>query len=124
MLGTGPFAVPTFEWLLDSGNEVPALVTRATAAAKGREKQALNPMRDLAEQRGLTVVAPGSINTAEARAQFAAWQPDLLVVCDYGQILSPEALAVAPLGGINLHASLLPKYRGAAPIQWAILKGE
>ena len=124
MLGTGPFAVPTLEWLLESGLEVPALVTRPTPAAKGREKQPLNPMRDMAEAHGLKVIAPESINTDEVREQLAALQPDLLVVCDYGQILAPATLAIAPLGGINLHASLLPKYRGAAPIQWALLNGD
>ncbi len=123
-LGTGPFAVPTFRWLLDSSHEVPALVTRPTQAAKGREKTSLNPMRDLAEERGLEVYAPDSINTEEARQKLASWQPDLLVVCDYGQILSRELLAVAPLGGINLHGSLLPKYRGAAPVHWAVYNGD
>lgn len=124
MLGTGPFAVPTFQWLLDSSHAVPALVTRPTPPAKGREKQSLNPMRDLAEARGLAVFAPESINTDEARATLAAWRPELLMVCDYGQILQPATLAVAPLGGINLHASILPKYRGAAPIHWALLSGD
>lgn len=123
-LGTGPFAVPTFRWLLDSLHEVPALVTRPTHSSKGREKTPLNPMRDLAEQRKLEIYAPESINTDEARQKLASWQPDLLMVCDYGQILLRETLAAAPLGGINLHASLLPKYRGAAPIHWAIYNGD
>jgi len=81
-------------------------------------------MRDLAEERGLEVYAPDSINTDEACQKLAAWQPDLLMVCDYGQILSRELLAVAPLGGINLHGSLLPKYRGAAPVHWAVYNGD
>jgi methionyl-tRNA formyltransferase len=122
--GTGPFAVPTYRWLLESSHEVPALVTRPTQSAKGREKTSLNPMRDLAEERGLEVYTPDSINTDEARQKLACWQPDLLVVCDYGQILSRELLAVAPLGGINLHGSLLPKYRGAAPVHWAVYNGD
>jgi methionyl-tRNA formyltransferase len=124
MMGTGPFAVPTFRALLDSPHEVLALVTRPTPPAKGREKASLNPMRDLAEERGLTVYAPDSINTDEAAAKLREWNADLFVVCDYGQILSKTALGLAPLGGINLHASLLPKYRGAAPIHWAILNGD
>lgn len=124
MMGTGPFAVPTFRALLDSPHEVLALVTRPTPPAKGREKASLNPMRDLAEERGLTVYAPDSINTDEAAAKLREWNADLFVVCDYGQILSKAALGLAPLGGINLHASLLPKFRGAAPIHWAILNGE
>ena len=64
------------------------------------------------------------MNTPEAAGQLAACRADLMVVCDYGQILTPATLAAARLGGINLHASLLPKYRGAAPINWAIYHGE
>ena len=124
VLGTGPFAAPIFESLLDSQHEVAALITRPTHAAKGREKSPVNPMRDVAERRGLDVHAPESINTDEGRRLIERLAPELLVVCDYGQILSAEALAAVPLGGINLHASLLPKYRGAAPIQWALLEGE
>ena len=75
-------------------------------------------------QRGLPIFEPESINTDAARAELARHQPDLFVVCDYGQILKPETLAIARLGGINLHASLLPKYRGAAPINWAVYHGE
>ena len=123
MLGTGPFAVPTFEWLLET-HDVPALVTRPTPPAKGREKAPLNPMRDVALARGLPILEPASINTPEAIAAVAELRPELLMVCDYGQILSRGALGMAPLGGINLHASLLPKYRGAAPIHWAILNGD
>jgi methionyl-tRNA formyltransferase len=123
MLGTGPFAVPTFEWLL-AHHDVPALVTRPTPPSKGREKSSLNPMRDLALARGLAVLEPASINTPEAIAAVDKLRPELLMVCDYGQILSRDALKIAPLGGINLHASLLPKYRGAAPIHWAILNGD
>jgi len=124
VLGTGPFAVPMFQSLLDSPHEVAALVTRPTSEAKGREKTARNPMRDVAVSRGLMVHAPASINTEEGMQIIAESRPDLLVVCDYGQILAADVLALVPLGGINLHASLLPKYRGAAPIQWALLNGE
>ena len=124
MLGTGPFAVPTFAALLAAGHDVPALVTRPTPPAKGRERASLNPMRDLADARGIRVLAPDSINTPESQQQIANLRPDLLVVCDYGQILTRDALSAAPLGGINLHGSLLPKYRGAAPVHWAIWNGE
>jgi methionyl-tRNA formyltransferase len=81
-------------------------------------------MRALAESRGLAVHAPQSINSDECRELLKQLAPELLVVCDYGQILSSDVLAIAPLGGINLHASLLPKYRGAAPIQWSLLNGD
>ena len=124
VLGTGPFAVPMFQSLLDSPHQVAALVTRPTPPAKGREKAPINPMRDAAQQRGMPVHAPASINSEEGQSLLRQLEPELLVVCDYGQILSPEVLAIAPLGGINLHASLLPKFRGAAPVQWALLQGE
>ena len=73
---------------------------------------------------GLATWTPESVNLPESQARLAALGADLLVVCDYGEILRPATLATARLGGINLHGSLLPKYRGAAPVQWAILRGE
>ena len=90
----------------------------------GKTQAEVNPMRELAIARGLPVFEPESINTDESRAELAKYRPELLIVCDYGQILRPETLAIAPRGGINLHASLLPKYRGAAPINWAIYHGD
>src|SRR5690606_12869814 len=124
MMGTGPFAVQTFHWLLGSEHEVVALVTRPTPPPVGRRKSPANPMRDVGMEAELTILEPESINAPEATAELKRLAADLLVVCDYGQILSPEALSVTPLGGINLHASLLPKYRGSAPINWAIYRGE
>lgn len=126
VMGTGPFAVPMFEAILAAGHEVPALVTRPVPPATGRTKESLhpNPMRDFAEARAIAVHAPETTNNDETRELIRSLGPDLLAVCDFGEILSPETLSIPPLGGINLHASLLPKYRGAAPINWAILKGE
>jgi methionyl-tRNA formyltransferase len=72
----------------------------------------------------MLVLSPEDVNSPLFRQELVALQPELFVVCDYGQILSAETLSVAPLGGINLHGSLLPKYRGAAPINWAIWRGE
>jgi len=77
-----------------------------------------------AEQLDLEVWLPKTVNSDEACSRLTAWEADLLVVCDYGEILKPSALASSRLGGINLHGSLLPKYRGAAPVQWAILNGD
>ncbi|HTN75161.1 MAG TPA: methionyl-tRNA formyltransferase [Pirellulaceae bacterium] len=124
MMGTGPFAVPTFRALLAGPHEVVALVTRPTPPPVGRRKTPANPMRDLGLEHRLPILEPESVNTPESIAALAAFQPDLLVVCDYGQILTAAAIEVAPLGGINLHASLLPKFRGSAPINWAIYRGE
>lgn len=120
MLGTGPFAVPTLRRLVASPHEVLRVVTRPP---RGRRAEA-PPMQVAAEELGLPLWQPETVNSEEAVAQLASLQPDLLVVCDYGEILKPAALAVAPHGGINLHGSLLPKYRGAAPVQWAVLNGD
>ncbi|MCA9176508.1 MAG: methionyl-tRNA formyltransferase [Planctomycetales bacterium] len=126
LMGTGPFAGPAFAALMrHDQHEVLALITRPEAPArKGRKGPPPNPMRQLAESHTVPVHAPDSINSPEAIALLMSLEPDLLVVCDYGQILKPAALATAPLGGINLHGSLLPKYRGAAPVHWAIWNGD
>lgn len=126
MMGTGAFAVPMFAAILEAGHEVPALVTRPVPPPTGRKKETLrpNPMREFAESQGIPVIAPATTKDEEGRALIQSLAPELLAVCDFGEILSPETISLVPLGGINLHASLLPKYRGAAPINWAILKGE
>jgi methionyl-tRNA formyltransferase len=124
MMGTGSFAVPTFRGLLRSSHDVVALITRPVRTAQGRRTAgSANPMRDLAQQEGIAVHAPDSIKSPEAIEILSHYGPDLHVVCDYGQILSRAALATARLGGINLHGSLLPRYRGAAPINWALYEG-
>jgi len=120
MLGTGPFAAPTLRRLQASPHEVVLVVTRPP---RGRRAEA-PPMQRAAEELGLAVWQPETVNSEQACAELRACRPDLLVVCDYGEILKPATLAVASLGGINLHGSLLPKYRGAAPVQWAILNGD
>jgi methionyl-tRNA formyltransferase len=121
MMGTGGFAVPSFQALLDSQHDVLALVTQPL---RERSPNAHAPMRAVAEARGVSILDPLVVNEANARATLAAFSPDLFVVADYGQILSPETLAIARYGGVNLHGSLLPKYRGAAPINWAIYHGD
>ncbi len=124
VMGTGPFAVPTLRQLYLSRHPVLALVTRPPRPMHGKSPSEANPMRELAVAHGTPVHQPESINAPPARCMLASYRPDLFVVCDYGQILSSETLEIARLGGINLHASLLPKYRGAAPINWAIYHGE
>ncbi|MCR4413839.1 MAG: methionyl-tRNA formyltransferase [Thermoguttaceae bacterium] len=123
MMGTGPFAVPTFRELYHTHHTLVALVTGPLRGPRER-LAAATPMRDLAHEHATRVFDPEDINSPESRAELAAMDADLFVVCDYGQILSAETLAVARLGGVNLHASLLPKYRGAAPINWALYHGE
>lgn len=124
MIGTGPFAVPTFRELYNMRHPVVALVTAPMRFKGGRPVEPVSAMRDIAHEHGTPIFDPESINTDESRAVLAAFHADLMVVCDYGQILAAETLATARLGGINLHGSLLPKYRGAAPINWAIYNGE
>lgn len=122
MVGTGPFGVPTFEELYRTHHTVVCLVT-APLVRHGRPVPP-SPLRAIAEAHGTPIFDPPDINAADARQFLARLDADLLVVCDFGQILAPETLATARLGGINLHASLLPRYRGAAPINWAIYNGE
>ncbi len=124
MLGTGPFAVPAFAGLYETHHAVVALVTRPLRAEPGGRPAPIGPVRDIAHEHGTPVFDPEDVNAPESRARLLGFEPDLLVVCDYGQILSAETLAAARLGGVNIHGSLLPKYRGAAPVNWAIYHGE
>ena len=127
MMGTGGFAEPTFQALLSSRHQVVGLVTqpdRAIGQERGSTRQTGPGMKTIAQAHNVPVFQPESINTPEGVAAVRAFQPDLMVVAAYGQILSKDVLAVPPHGGINVHASLLPKYRGAAPIAWAIYHGE
>ena len=124
MFGTGPFAVPTFEALLASDHEVCALYTRPIADSGNRRKSAANPTRDVAEAKGLVIHEPMDANAPESIQVLKDLRAELFVVCDYGQILSRECLGLAKKGGINLHGSLLPKYRGAAPINWCLYNGD
>jgi methionyl-tRNA formyltransferase len=124
LMATGPFAVPTLEGLYDSHHEVAALVTAPLRTHRGKKVPAASALREVARQHDTPILDVEHVNTDACRARLADYRADLLIVCDYGQILAPDTLATAQWGGINLHASLLPKYRGAAPINWAIYHGE
>lgn len=124
MLGTGDFAVPTFRRLYDTPHSVVALFTQPDPTGPGRHKSHVNRMKQLAGERGTPVYQPMKVNAPEALEQLAALQADVFVVAAYGQILSPELLAIPRLATINVHASLLPKYRGASPVAYAILNGD
>jgi methionyl-tRNA formyltransferase len=127
MMGTGTFAEPTLEALLDGSDAVVGVFTqpdRDRGARTGATRQVGRGVKEIAQERGVPVWQPANINSPEGIALLRDLQPELLVVAAYGQILSKEVLSVPVLGGINVHASLLPKYRGAAPIAWAIYHGE
>lgn len=121
--GTGNLAVPSFLSLLDSRHQVVGLVTQPDRGGRGHHQHA-NPLKEAAVERGITVLQPDSIKTPEALISLRDLQADLFVVAAYGQLLSPDVIATPRLGTINIHASLLPKYRGATPIHAAILNGD
>ncbi|MCG5235835.1 methionyl-tRNA formyltransferase [Xanthobacter oligotrophicus] len=124
-MGTPDFAVPTLSEIVGRGHEVVAVYTRAPAPA-GRRGLDLtpSPVHQVAERFGLKVLTPKSLRSAEAAAEFAAHDADVAVVVAYGLILPPAILAAPRLGCLNLHGSLLPRWRGAAPIQRAIMAGD
>lgn len=127
MMGTGVFSEPTFESLLINKKEVVALFTqpdKAMGEEKASTRQVGKGMKNIALQHQIPVFQPFKINSGEGLAILRDLRPDLFVVAAYGQILSPEVLGVPTRGGINVHASLLPKYRGAAPVQWTIANCE
>lgn len=123
MMGTGSFAVPVFQGLYESPHQVVGLVTQPDRTGRGHHHH-LNPMKQIAEAHGTPVFQPDKANTEESLARLREFAADLFVVAAYGQILSADLLSIPRLGAINVHASLLPKYRGAAPINYAILDGE
>lgn len=124
-MGSAAIACPSLDALLQrSGVEVVGVVTQPDRP-KGRHlKRSPCPVKARIEGRHVPLITPRSINAPEALESLRAWRPDLAVVVAYGQILKPDVLAVPRLGCINVHTSLLPKYRGAAPIQWAVARGE
>lgn len=123
-MGTPEFAVPTLRILIENNYEILAVITQSDRP-KGRGKTVVSPpVKVLAEQYGIPVVQPKKIRKEEVLQQIRNLSPDVIVVVAYGQILPKVLLAIPPLGCINVHGSLLPKYRGAAPIHRAIIQGE
>ncbi|HEY3836973.1 MAG TPA: methionyl-tRNA formyltransferase [Bryobacteraceae bacterium] len=123
-LGTPQFAVSTLERLLEAGHEVPLVVTQPDRP-KGRGNAiAMSPVKEAALRHGLEVFQPERIRRPEGVERLKAVAPEIMVIVGYGQIIPQSILEIAPRGILNVHASLLPKYRGAAPIQWAIANGE
>jgi methionyl-tRNA formyltransferase len=123
--GTPSFAVPTFEALLAAGHDIALVVSQPDRLVGRGQQLTAPPVKQSALAAGLPVTQPERIRTnAEFRTQLEAIAPDAIVVVAYGRIIPPWMLALPRLGCINLHGSLLPKYRGAAPIQWAVAMGD
>lgn len=123
-MGTPDFAVPTLLALTDHGHEIAAVYTRAPKPAGRGMKLQATPVETEARRLGIPVLTPKTLKTPEAEAEFRAHQADAAVVVAYGIILPQNILEAAPLGCFNLHASLLPRWRGAAPINRAIMAGD
>lgn len=123
LMGTGEFALPAFRAVLESSHIVPLIVTQPDKIGRGHH-QHLNVVKQLAEEFSVPVLQPPRVNRPEVLEQLREAAADVFLVASFGQILRPELLAIPPLGAFNLHGSLLPKYRGAAPVQYAIWNGE
>jgi methionyl-tRNA formyltransferase len=123
--GTPRFAVPTLEALVAAGHAVPLVVTQPDRPRGRGMELAASPVKESAIRLGIPVMQPAAIkNNLEFRASLEALRPDAIIVVGYGRIIPQWMIDLPRLGNLNLHASLLPKYRGAAPIQWAIARGE
>lgn len=122
--GTPSFAIPTLKNLLQGTEQVAAIVTQPDRERGRGRKVVPSPVKETALQHGITPLQPGKVREEAFQENLKALKPDLIVVVAYGQILPKPILAIPKYGAVNVHASLLPNYRGAAPIVWAILKGE
>lgn len=123
-MGTPDFAVGALDAIVEAGHQVTAVVTQPDKPkGRGKEMQ-MTPVKVCALSHGIPVFQPAKIKEPEAVEQLRGYEADLFVVAAFGQILSEEILSMPKYGCVNIHASLLPKYRGAGPIQWAIINGE
>lgn len=123
-MGTPEFAAQVLEVLLSGPDQVVAVVSQPDRARGRGKKVASTPTRVVAEAANIPVLQPEKIRTEEFRNGLLSYRPDLIVVAAYGRILPASLLRLPPLGCINVHGSLLPAYRGAAPVQWSIIRGE
>jgi methionyl-tRNA formyltransferase len=123
-LGTPTFAVPTLERVVEAGHQVLAVVTQPDRPRGRGQHAAAPPVKEAALRLGLPVYQPERVRRPEAVEYLRGLPVDAMVVVGYGQIIPQSVIDLAPLGILNVHGSLLPKYRGAGPIQWAILNGE
>lgn len=124
LMGTTDFAVPALEKLVESGHDVVAVVAQPDRPNQRGNKIRFLPIKQKALDLGITVLQPEKIKTSEMIEKLRTFNADVFVVAAYGQILSADILFMPPLGSVNIHGSLLPKYRGAAPVHHAIIDGE
>ena len=123
-MGTPEFAVPCLERLIEDGHHVSLVVTQADKPKGRGQKMMPPPVKECALKHGIPVLQPASLKNEEVQETLRGHQPELIVVVAYGKILPRTVLEMPKHGCINVHATLLPRYRGAAPIQWAVLSGE
>lgn len=123
-MGTPAAAAVSLQALIDAGHDVVAVYTQPDRPAGRGNKLTISPVKELALELGIEVLQPEKIRTAEAIEQFRSFNAEVAVVVAYGRILPKDYLTAFPYGAINVHFSLLPKYRGAAPVNWAIVNGE
>ncbi|MGQ0667502.1 MAG: methionyl-tRNA formyltransferase [Nitrospiraceae bacterium] len=123
-MGTPEFAVPSLEALLKSDNQIVGIVTQPDRPKGRGQLLSPPPVKLVAQRAGIPLLQPLKIKTPDFLNALAAWKPDLIAVTAFGRILHAPILNLPPLGCVNVHGSLLPKYRGAAPVQWAVINGE
>ena len=123
-MGTPDFAVPCLQKLIDNKYDIAAVFTQPDKKTGRKQLLTPPPVKVLAQENSIPVYQPASLKNGDAAEIIANINPDIIIVVAYGKILPPSVLSVPKYGCINVHASLLPKYRGAAPIQWAVLNGD
>lgn len=123
-MGTPDFAVPSLQALLDAGHEVCAVYTQPDKPQGRKQVLTAPPVKELALQRGIPVYQPATLKNEDEQAKLRALAPEAIIVVAYGKLLPKAVLDIPPRGCINVHGSLLPRWRGAAPIQWSVIAGD
>ena len=123
-MGTPDFAVPSLRALLRSEYEVVGIVTQPDRPKGRGQKLVFSPVKQVAQNHGLPILQPEKMKSPELLQTLADWRPDMIAVSAFGRILPKNILELPPGGCVNVHGSLLPQYRGAAPIQWSLINGD
>ncbi len=123
-MGTSNFAVPALDLLIDKAADIVCVVTKPDRPGGRGRKLIAPPVKRLAEKKGIALFQPGNLRSEPFISRFREFMPDTIAVVAFGQLISKEILEMPRFGCVNLHPSLLPKYRGSAPVNWAIINGE